>query len=274
MTLPLSGRTAALAETRQIEELAAMLEKEGATTVRVPMFAILDAEDQAPVVAWLRDLVAGKFALVAFMTGEGVRRLVTAAERAGFRDDVIAALGRTKLITRGPKPGQALKEIGLAASKVAASPTTAGLVTTLSAEALAGANIGVQLHDTTDDALPTFLTGAGATPHVVRPYRYAPAADGDKVAGLIRDMAAGSVDLLVITSSPQVARMYEVAESHGITGELTVGLGRTCIAAVGPIASEALTERGAKADIVPSQGFVMKNLVVQIKRELDAKRPR
>ncbi len=274
MTLPLSGRVAALAETRQLEELVAMLEKEGATTVRVPMFAILDADNQEPVVAWLRDLVAGKFHLVAFMTGEGVRRLVAAGERAGFRDDVVAALGRTRLITRGPKPGQALKEIGLAPSKVAAAPTTAGLKTTLAAESLAGAHVGLQLHDTTDDALPKFLADSGAIPHVVRPYQYAPAVDAYRVMALIRDMAAGTVDLLVITSSPQISRLYEVAETRGILAELAIGLGKTCVAAVGPIAAESLVERGARADIVPAQGFVMKNLVQQIKRELDAKRPR
>jgi hypothetical protein len=45
-------------------------------------------------------------------TGEGVRRLVGFAERAGLRDDFVAALGRVKKITRGPKPVRALREIG------------------------------------------------------------------------------------------------------------------------------------------------------------------
>ncbi len=37
MTLPLANRTIALAEARQIEELAQMLEKEGARTLRCPL---------------------------------------------------------------------------------------------------------------------------------------------------------------------------------------------------------------------------------------------
>ena len=111
MTLPLSGRTIALAEGRQLEELAAMLEKEGATAVRCPMVSILDAPDPAPVVAWLRELTADRFAYVVLFTGEGLRRLLGFAERDGIRDQAVAALGRTVTVTRGPKPVRALKEV-------------------------------------------------------------------------------------------------------------------------------------------------------------------
>ena len=73
MTLPLAGRTVALAEGRQLEELAQMLEKEGATALRCPLVSILDAPDPAPVVAWLRELIDGRFAYLVLFTGEGVR---------------------------------------------------------------------------------------------------------------------------------------------------------------------------------------------------------
>src|SRR5207253_10909466 len=69
MTRPLEGRTVALAESRQLEELAQMLEKEGATALRCPLVSILDAPDAAPVVAWLRELIAGRFDLVILFTG-------------------------------------------------------------------------------------------------------------------------------------------------------------------------------------------------------------
>ncbi|TMQ30505.1 MAG: hypothetical protein E6K70_24055 [Planctomycetota bacterium] len=86
MALPLQGRTVALAEGRQLEELAAMLEKEGARAVRCPMVSILDAPDQAAVSAWLGNLVAGRFNDVILMTGEALRRLLGTAEREGIRD--------------------------------------------------------------------------------------------------------------------------------------------------------------------------------------------
>src|SRR5262249_40103068 len=94
MTRPLEGRVVALAEGRQLEELAALLAAEGAEPLRCPMLAILDAPDAAPVVAWLDELIAGRFALVVLMTGEAVRRLAGFAERAGKREAYVEALGR------------------------------------------------------------------------------------------------------------------------------------------------------------------------------------
>src|SRR5438045_2654052 len=134
MTRPLEGRTVALAEARQLEELVALLEGEGAATLRCPMLSILDAPDAAPVEAWLRDLVAGRFSWVVLMTGEAVRRLLGFAERAGLRDAFVEALGRTRTLTRGPKPVKALKEIGVTPTKVASAPTTDGVIATLRTE--------------------------------------------------------------------------------------------------------------------------------------------
>ncbi len=81
MPLPLEGKAIALAEGRQLEELAAMLEKEGASILRCPLLSILDAPDAEPVVNWLKELIAGKFAYVILLTGEGLRRLIGFADR-------------------------------------------------------------------------------------------------------------------------------------------------------------------------------------------------
>src|SRR5437899_11580952 len=113
MAQTLKGRTIALAEGRQLEELAHLLEKEGAVALRYPMISILDAPDPAPVIAWLRDLIADKFAYVILMTGEALRRFLGFADRESIRQDVISALSRTRTITRGPKPVRALKAVRL-----------------------------------------------------------------------------------------------------------------------------------------------------------------
>src|SRR5207244_3848116 len=185
----LAGRTVALAEGRQLEELAQMLEKEGAATLRCPMVSILDAPDKAAVLAWVRELIADRFSHVILMTGEGVRRLMGVADRAGIKADAIAALGRTRTITRGPKPGRALKEIGLTPSQVAAAPTTDGVVATLRAAALRGQTVGVQLFGAPNPALEQFLIESGATVASVLPYIYAPDIDAARIVDLIERMA-------------------------------------------------------------------------------------
>jgi uroporphyrinogen-III synthase len=269
MSRPLEGRTIALAETRQIDELAQLLESEGATTLRCPMVSILDAPDPAPVLAWLGELCADRFGYVVLMTGEALRRVLHFAEGAGQRDACIAALGRTKIITRGPKPGQVLKEIGLAPTRVAQAPTTDGVIATLRSEPLQGQTVGVTLYGEANPPLEQFLVSAGAQVRTVMPYIYAPAAEDERVAELIARLARGEVDVLLFTSSAQVDRLYEVADQRALQEALRQGLARTRIAAVGPVLAEHLRQRGAPVHICPEQGFVMKNLVQHIKRALD-----
>jgi uroporphyrinogen-III synthase len=268
MSLPLNGRTIALAEGRQLEELARMLEKEGAAILRCPMVGILDAPDPAPVLSWLCDLIAGRFSHIVLLTGEGLRRLVGFAERAGLRTETIAAFGRVRTVTRGPKPVQALKEIGLTPSQVAAQPTTAGVIEALRQEPLQGCTVGVQLYSESNPPLLEFLASAGATVKTVLPYFYAPAADAERVTDLIRRVGRGEVDVVVFTSSPQVDRLYEVARERGLEAALKEGWQRTRVAAVGPVVAQNLQQRQAPVHICPQQGFVMKNLVLQITRAL------
>lgn len=274
MTRPLEGRTVALAEGRQLEEFAAMLSGEGATPLRCPMVSILDTPDPAPVVAWLRELLAGQFSHVILLTGEGLRRLLGFAEREGIREAAVAALAQARTITRGPKPVKALREVGLTPTLVAAVPTTAGVIEALKAEDLRGRTVGVQLYAPDNPALLQFLHSAGASSQTVLPYVYAPATDAERVADLIVRLAAGSVDVFVFTSSPQVDRLFEVAVERGLQSELAAGLQRVRVAAVGPVVADDLRRRGARVDICPEQGFVMKNLVQYIRRALETGRAR
>jgi uroporphyrinogen-III synthase len=267
--MSLAHRTIALAEARQLEELAQMLEKEGATALRCPLVSILDPPDDGPALKWLDDLVGNRFDLVILFTGEGVRRLLACANRHGRRDAVVAALAQTRLLTRGPKPVRALKEVGLAPALVAATPTTEGVIAALKSEPLDGRTVGVQLYSDGNPPLMEFLTKAGATMRAVQPYVYAPAADADRVAALLEQMDQGQVDAIIFTSSPQVDRLFEVADERGVREALLRGLSKTKVAAVGPVVAENLHKWTVRVDICPEQGFVMKNLVQLIKRSLE-----
>lgn len=268
MTSALANRTIALAEGRQLEELARMLEKEGANALRCPMVSILDAPDDAPLLAWLDRLQAGEFAWVILLTGEGLRRLLGCADRHGRRNAVIEALTKTRTLIRGPKPGKALKEIGLTATMIAQTPTSDGVIATLRPMNLQGLTVGVQLYNESNPPLEQFLRAAGATPIMVQPYIYAPASDTERVGQLIQQMADGKVDALVFTSAPQVDRLFTVAEERQASALLMAGLARTLVAAVGPLVQENLQNRGVTVQVCPEQGWQMKNLVQQLKRAL------
>lgn len=245
-----------------------MLAREGATPLRCPLLTILDAPDDAPVLAWLDRLQAGAFDWVILLTGEGLRRLLACADRHGRENAVTAALGKTRTLTRGPKPVRAMKDINLAPTLIAQTPTTDGVIASLRSLELRGLTVGVQLYSDSNPPLIEFLQAAGATPITVQPYIYAPASDVDHVSTLMDQMAAGKVDAIVFTSSPQIDRLFEVALERQRVDDLKKGLARTLVAAVGPIVQENLQKRGVAVQVCPEQGFVMKNLVQYLKKAL------
>src|SRR5512147_2049920 len=107
----LAGKTIAVPETRELDVMAQLFEQRGATVIRCPLVAILDAPDVKPIEAWSRRFVAGGCDDLVLFTGEGMRRLLRFAERIDLQDAFIEALGRVRKITRGPKPVRALREI-------------------------------------------------------------------------------------------------------------------------------------------------------------------
>lgn len=261
----LQGKAVALPESRQLDVLAGLFETRGARVLRCPMVAIRDAPDPEPVLAWIERVIAGGCDDLILTTGEGLRRLLGCAERAGRREAFVAALAGLRRITRGPKPVRALREIGLDTDLPAVAPTTEGLIETLSGLDLAGRRIGLQLYGTEPNArLQDFLRAAGAICDPVAPYVYAAEAEEERVLDLIARLDSGTVDLIAFTSAPQVRRLFEVAGRHGAEEALRRGLAQTGIAAVGPVVAEQLRSFGIRTDIMPERAFAMRPLVNEI----------
>lgn len=258
----LSGRRIALPETRELDRLAGMLEEQGAETLRCPMVAIRDVPDSAPVRDWLLRL---PFDDLVLFTGEGLRRLHGFAHRLDLGPAFLDGLRAARKITRGPKPERALRELGLKSDLRADDPTTDGLIATLSTHDLRGRRIGVQLYpNMRDTKFVDFLLKAGADADTVLPYIYAPAADDEKVVELIDRMAGGEVDVIAFTSSPQVRRLFDVANATGREQALNTALRATVIAAVGPVVATELRRHGLSVTITPEHSYFMKPLVSAI----------
>ncbi len=259
----LSGKVIAVPESRQLDVLTDLFERRGASVIRIPLIAILDAPDQKPVVQWLRDFIKAPPDYLVVLTGEGLRRLRAAAARQHLESDFINALKQTQKICRGPKPGRALQAMGLQADMLGAQPTTTGIIATLQSLTLAGKRVAVQLYgEDPNPVLIKFLEQQNlASCTVVAPYIYASDSETDRVKQLIRELAIGRVDLIAFTSQPQVHRLFDVAKQHHLLDELRVGLERTKIAAIGPIVAAVLKGHGCDIDIMPTKAFFMKPLV-------------
>jgi uroporphyrinogen-III synthase len=266
MNEPLAGRRIVIPETRELELFATMLRERGAVPIACPMVAIRDAPDPAPVVQWLQRFIADPCDDQILLTGEGLRRLVSLAERTGVKGAFVAALAKPRMITRGPKPVRALREIGLDAGLAALVPTSSGVIAALAALNLSGRRVGVQLYPEGDhQRLFDFLTQAGAQADPVLPYAYASAVDDARVLVVIEQMAAGEIDAIAFTSSPQVRRFEQVAAKAGRSEAAREGLSRVLVAAVGPVVADALASFDVRVDAMPAnQTYFMKPLVREL----------
>ena len=256
---PLSGRTIAVPETREIELFAAMLERRGARVIRCPMVAILDAPDPAPVLEWSRRFAGGACDDLILLTGEGLRRIVSCIERhePALKEAFLKELARVRKITRGPKPARVLRELGLKSDLAATRPTTEGVIEALRAHDLRGRRVGLQLYGTNPNRpLVEFLESAGATVWTVAPYVYADAEDDRAVRALLERMAAGEVDAIAFTSTPQVDRLFAMGPEELVRSALA----KTLVAAVGPVVADTLASRGIRAQLMPAESFFLKPL--------------
>ena len=221
----LNGYRILILETREEAQFSRLLAEQGADVLQCPMFTIHDAPDPAPIEAWIRRFIDKPCDDLVLTTGEGLRRLMKVARRMKRDQDFIAALGRARKFARGPKPGRALREIGLEPQVTTEKPTSEGIVEMLSRVDLKGHRVGVQLYPDKDHgALIGAITAQGAEVDTVLPYVYDAQAADTNIVTAIDEMARGAIDAIALTSSGQVRRLIEVARAHGCEDRLRDGL--------------------------------------------------
>ena len=160
----LNGYRILILETREEAQFSRLLAEQGADVLPCPMFAIEDAPDAVPVEAWIRRFIAHPFDDLVLMTGEGLRRLMKVVRRIEAEPDFVGALRRARKLARGPKPGRALRELGLEPELTTEKPTSEGIAEMLARLDLRGHRIGLQLYPDKDHgALIGAITSQGAT---------------------------------------------------------------------------------------------------------------
>jgi uroporphyrinogen-III synthase len=272
----LNGYRILILETREEAQFSRLLREQGADVLQCPMIIIRDVPDAAPIEAWIARFIESPCDDLVLTTGEGLRRLLKVARRMDVEAAFIAALGETRKYARGPKPGRALREIGLEAQATTQKPTSEGITEMLSRIDLRGHRVGLQLYPDKDhSALIKAIIAQGAEVDSVTPYVYDAQSADANILTAVDELAQGRIDAIALTSSGQVRRLIEVAQAHGCEDRLREGLQRTRIASVGPVVSSELQSHGLRTDIVPAEGaYFMKPLISAMASELGNIAPR
>ena len=163
-------------ESRRAAELAALISTYGGRPLVAPALREVPLESNTEALAFAAALMRAEFDIVIFLTGVGTRALLSVIEHAYSREAFIAALARTKVVARGPKPLAVLRELQVPVWVAAPEPNTwrellAAIDAKTEERPLDGARIAVQEYGVSNIELLEELRGRGATITRVPVYR-------------------------------------------------------------------------------------------------------
>lgn len=253
-----NGRTVLVLESRRAREMATLVETFGGRPLVAPSMREVPRETDDDALALADGIVAGTFDAVIFLTGVGARALLAAVARAGRREAFVDALRRSRVIVRGPKPMAVMRELDVPVWVMAPEPNTwrelmAGLEARADEWSLAGRRVAVQEYGVSNTDLLDALRAAGAEVTAVPTYLWALPEDIEPLRRAVDAVIDGRVDLVMVTSAPQIAHFFQVADQMGRRDALRDALARVTIASIGPSSSAAIRKEGLEPAFEPSR---------------------
>ncbi len=238
-------------ESRRADEMSTLIRKQGGDPFVAQSMREVPLSSQAEAFEFAELLLTGRLDGVIFLTGVGTRLLwrtmLTRHGEAELKD----ALKRVTLIVRGPKPSAALREIGLMPDVQVPEPNT-WRETLTSMAARPEKRLAVQEYGKPNTDLVAGLQAQGREVTSVRVYGWDLPEDTSGLREAAARLAAGQVDVILLTTSMQVVHLFRIAEEEGIAQQVREAFGSAFVASIGPTTSETLEDYGLKADFEPS----------------------
>lgn len=267
-------------ESRRSLEMAALVSNYGGEPVSAPALREVPVESNTEALAFVDALLRDEFALVILLTGVGTRALLGVVDRLRDRAAFVAALARTHIAARGPKPVAVLRELGLIPWIVASEPNTwRELLAALDAKAEEfsprGSRVAVQEYGTANTNLIDGLRARGASVLSVPVYRWALPENPEPLRQAAHGLADARIEVVLFTTATQVVHLLEIARQLNIEAEVRRSLASIAIASIGPTTSDELREQGIAVDIEashPKMGFLVRDAAERAADVLRTKR--
>ncbi|KPN48668.1 uroporphyrinogen-III synthase [Mycobacterium intracellulare] len=247
---PLTGYRVAVTSARRAEELCALLSRQGAEVCSAPAMNMIALPDDDELYSHTEALIAEPPDVLVVHTGIGFRGWLAAAEGWGLATQLIAALSKARIVSRGPKGTGAVRAAGLREEWSPESESSQEMLKYLLEAGVSGLRVAIQLHGAADawDPFPEFIGGlrfAGAEVVPIRVYRWKPTPLGGDLDQLITGIARRQFDAVTFTSAPAAAAVLERSRELSIGDQVLEAL-RTDVHAmcVGPVTSKPLIRKG------------------------------
>jgi uroporphyrinogen-III synthase len=241
-------------ESRRAKEMAELIRRYGGEPISAPSMREIPLGENRAALELVPQLESGSFDLLILMTGVGTRTLNQALLAEYSQERVLAALRKTRLVARGPKPIAALKELGLTAAITVREPNTwRELLAMLDGAAdIRGKRIAVQEYGVPNAELVAGLERRGAAVTAVPIYRWALPEDVAPLRAAIRRIIDGGVDVALFTNGAQADHLFRIAGEEKCDEALRKAFRNVAVGSVGPVCTEVLEQFGVKPDLEPS----------------------
>ncbi len=244
-------------ESRMAADTARLIQRAGGVAISAPSMKEVPLESNEAAFTFAGDLLDGRIDIVLFLTGVGTRTLFSVWKTRFELPRLVEALARTAVVARGPKPVQALRELGVPIKITVPEPNTwrellLALDESDASIELRGARIAIQQYGVANDDLTGELERRGALVTKVPVYRWELPDDRRPLEDAIRQILARTVDVLLFTSSNQVCNLLEVVRSLGLEERFREAVCEVVVGSVGPLCTETLREQGFPVDFEPS----------------------
>lgn len=272
--MTLAGMHVLSLESRRAQEMATLIAKQGGEPFVAPSMREAPLQSNERAFAFAERLFGGEFDLMIFLTGVGTRALHRILATRYPEERFPETLRGITVAARGPKPVAALRELNVPIHVTAPEPSTwRELLQAL--EGRAEKRVAVQEYGKSNVELLEGLRARGATVTSVRVYQWELPENTGPLRQAARKLAAGDFDVVLFTTSVQIAHLSRIAAEEGIAAEVEGALRRCVIASIGPTTSEMLEEYGFTTDVTPSHpkmGFLVKETAERAKEILCRKR--
>jgi len=251
----LKGRTIAVTRPRgQAEEAGKIIEKKGGKPYFIPTIEIKKPRDSSATKKFIEALVKGEVDYVIFMSINGVRYLLSAAESLGLNDQLKKRLEKTTTLAVGPKTAQELRKNQIQVDLIPPRYTSEGIIESLQQHGVSGKSIWIPRTSQAPPALAERLRKMHNNVQEVYVYESRLPVDPELTARFLQDLVGGQIHAIIFSSSLGAKNLFQMLAEQVSTEKLReIMNNKLTIVAIGPTTAKTLAEMGLKVDVMPEK---------------------
>jgi len=251
----LKGRTVAITRPcGQAEEEAEIIRKKGGKPYLIPTIEIKGLSDLSPIKKFINELVKGEIDYIVFMSVNGIKHLLSAAENLKLSHQLEKGLKKTTVIAVGPKTTEAIKAHGIHVNLVPDKYTSDGIAESMQQFNISGKKVAIPRTSAANPTLKKRLTEMGALVHEIYVYDSKIPNDNGLNRRFVQDLTSGKIHAIVFGSGLCAKNFFQMLSGIIPPDKLADILWKkVAVSAIGPVTAEALAELHVRVDVMPKK---------------------